>query len=249
MRFILFCTLFLLNLGSWAQEPKSFHVPEMTGPVVDEVHLLSTESKFELESYIREAHQRGKIQLGVLILKSLEGNSIESVSIQVVDQWKLGDQKKDNGVLFLIVPSERKVRIEVGQGLEGDLPDAIAKRILAEVSRPYFKAGRYGEGILAGSIAILKKADPEFNPGKKYSNLVDDEQQTPNWLVLLFIMIFVVIPILRFLSGGGFPRGGGFGGGFGGGGFGGGGFGGGSSGGGWSGGGGGFSGGGSSGSW
>lgn len=93
----------------------AFQVPALTGPVMDETGTLSPAVLQKLSGLLQSTAQRGNVQLQVLVLSSLQGDVIEQASIKIVDQWKLGDAKKDNGVLFLIVPSERKMRIEVGQ--------------------------------------------------------------------------------------------------------------------------------------
>ena len=156
---------------------------------------------------------------------------------QVTDKWKLGDAKKDNGVLFLISVTDRKMRIEVGQGLEGVLPDILAGRIIEEV-KPYFKIGRFDEGISIGSELIIKSLKGEKIPEKDSSNGHFPFIQI--FVLIIFIIwsllrrFFWIFPSMGGRRSGGFYSGGGFGGGGGGG---------------WSGGGGGFSGGGASGNW
>jgi uncharacterized protein len=238
--------IFSVNL--WAQAP-AFHVPDLTAPVMDEAGVIGSSKMNVLSQLLREANARNKIQMTILTLPTLAGLPIEQASIQIVDQWKLGKKGDDKGVLFLIVPSERKVRLEIGRGLEGDIPDITAKRILAETARPYFKKGLYADGILAASLEVLKIADPDFSL-EAYARAVPQahERKLPSGLVIFaLIMILMILRIFAggFWGGGGGRGGGGRGGYYGGGG----GFGGGSSGGGWSGGGGGFSGGGSSDSW
>lgn len=240
------CALMLLvGLGASA-----FQVPSLTGPVVDEAGVLNGQTVSKLSGLLQRINQRGTVQLQVLTLSSLQGDVIENVSIQVVDAWKLGTAKGDNGVLFLIVPSEKKMRIEVGQGLEGDLPDVIAKRIIADVVAPYFREGLYNEGITAGVIEILRHTDAKAIGEEAPPPPAREKKKSG---LFWFILIIFLLLLKQILFGGGGGGGRGFGGrrglgGFYGGGFGGGGFGG-SSGGGWSGGGGGFSGGGASGSW
>ncbi len=236
---------------------EEFVVPQLTGPVVDQANFLSTDAQSKLDQFLRRHAERGGAQVQVAIVDSLAGLSIEEASIKIVDQWKLGEKKTDRGILLLVAPNERKVRIEVGQGLEGDLPDVVASRIIQEVITPYFKAGEKDRGVINGVMAIVRKTDPNLSeptsdvPGEQ--GLLDAgdakdlllERMTKNWITILFWVIIFIVVVLRPRRRGIFG-----GGGFGGGGFGGGGFGGGSSGGGsWSGGGGGFSGGGSSGSW
>ena len=230
MTFRLFFLLFSFSL--YARE-----VPRLTGPVVDEANLLSSATKNSLESLLYRYKSDTSNQVQVLIVESLEGDAIENFSIQVTDKWKLGDEKKDNGVLFLVAVKDRKLRIEVGQGLEGELPDILAGRIIESV-KPYLKSGNFDEGIYVGTELIIKSLK-----GEKIPAAASGRKGIP--FIQLFVMILVVIWFmlnkffwfLPFMGGG--RRSGGFysgGGGF-------------SGGGGWSGGGGGFSGGGSSGSW
>lgn len=228
----------------------AFEVPRLQGPVMDMAGYISQDDRRELTQILYDYNRAGRAQIQVLVVPDLQGEPIESASIQITDKWKLGDQKKDNGILFLISAGDRKLRIEVGQGLEGILPDVTAKRIVSDVVIPYFKARRTSEGIRAGVYAIIENVDKEYADAHQMSAPVreqadDEEGKHPMVPLIIFFVLFIVIFIGRG-GGGGRRRGlyGGWGGGFGGGGFGGG-----SSGGGWSGGGGGFSGGGASGSW
>jgi uncharacterized protein len=186
----------------------------------------------------------------VLTTPSLEGLAIEDYSLRVAEAWKIGHKGLDNGVILTVAPSERAVRIEVGYGLEGVLPDAICARIIREQITPQFRAGQMEAGIVAGVDAIAAVTRGEVLPHSARPSdsfpTVGSLLQLAFWIVL-FLVFFSRSPWLWWLfmpSPGGYRRGG-FGGGFGGGGFGGGGFGGG----GFSGGGGGFGGGGASGRW
>lgn len=241
----LFLFSFLFLPSVWAAD---FKVPWLSGPIVDEVGALQPQHKAELEQLIRSFNERGVAQLQVFVTSSLQGMPIEKASIDIVDQWKLGTAEKDNGLLFLIAPNERKVRIEVGQGLEGTLPDVYAKRINEDVVLPYFKQGQMSEGIYNGTKAILAMVgNQSVQELDQYAHATAPSKsrgfKLPVWLIVL---IWIIIIFGGRFGGGGrrrLHRGvwiGGGGGGFGG--FGGGG-------GGWSGGGGGFSGGGSSSSW
>ena len=237
--FILINQFFALQ--AWSAE---FVVPELSAPIVDEAQVFPERQRQMLTQLLIDFKKSGKAQISILTLNSLMGLTIEEASIRVSDKWKLGTEKQDNGVLILIVPTEKKVRIEVGQGLEGVLPDVVAKRILAEVARPYFKKGFFADGLSATTMQIIRVIDHDFIGA---SPIDEDEAKKGNLkFVLLLILFFGVFPALSFLSGGGRGRRGGP---FIGGGYGGGGWGGSSGGGGWSGGGGGFSGGGASDGW
>ncbi len=257
-----FLLVALLDAAAFGAE---FTVPQLTSPVVDQAGIISPSARQQIESLLRRVQSDGGSQIAVLTLPSLNGLTIEEVSIKVVETWQLGSKEKDDGVLLLIAPSDRRMRIEVGQGKEGDLPDAIARRIISEVIGPQFRAGRYDEGISRGVIAIIQKTDEQFDLGAAGVSRValnpTRSRATHDFKILPFIVVLVIlVNIIRHIRSGprtpwGAPggrinryRGGagrsswgssGFGGRSGGG----------FSGGGFSGGGGGFSGGGSSGSW
>lgn len=235
---VLFLWLFVLANYSWARD---FKTPWLTGPVIDETRSLNSQDAAEISDLIRRVKENYGAQIQVFITQSLQGLPIEKASIDIVEQWKLGDAKRDDGILFLIAPNERKVRLEIGQGLEGLVPDIYAKRINEDIVVPLFRQGQLSEGVKRGVIALTALIENEgvakldrlsVKPKKKL--------ELPGWLIILLWLIILFLGrggMGRRLRGGGY-YGGGFGGGFGG-----------SSGGGWSGGGGGFSGGGSSSSW
>ena len=142
----------------WLSFGLAFEVPALTGPVVDQAGILSAGEARQIADRLHTIKNQGGAQIQVLIIQSLQGEAIEQVSIQVFDQWKLGDEKKDNGVLFVVSANDRKIRIEVGQGLEGSIPDVIAKRIISEITRPIFKAGNYFAGVYLTTEAINQAA-------------------------------------------------------------------------------------------
>lgn len=226
-----------------------FQVPELTGPVVDGAEILSPQTKAAIDTALRALLNQGGSQITVLTVPSLDGLTIEQASIKVVDKWKLGGAKADNGILFMIAPKERRMRIEVGQGLEGSLTDVESKRIIADSVTPLFKAGDFDSGVLVGVYQIARKTDPGVDLSPYLEGRVRVRHgsggQHSALKFLIIVVIVLVFSALHLLGFGGRRRGPFGGGGWGGGG----GFGGGSGGGGWGGGGGGFSGGGSSGGW
>ncbi len=235
----------------------AFNFPPLTGRVTDQANIISAQGKSAIEDKLRNLEDKSSIQLVVATVNSLEGADIESYANGLFRAWKLGTAKKNNGVLFLIAPNERKMRIEVGYGLEGVLTDAVSSVIIRAAVAPRFKAGDYSGGIERGVDAIVETLSSDTSEWTKraaaqnMSELID--QLAP--VILFILFMFIMIYMSRNARGGGgggpmifFPPGGGFGGGgFGGGGFGGGGFGG--DGGGFSGGGGSSGGGGASGDW
>lgn len=233
----------------WVSPVFSLEVPRLTSPVVDLAGVLSRSDRTKISASLLQFQRKYGPQLQVLVVPKLEDETIESYSIKVVDKWKLGTKGKDNGILLLVATQDRKVRIEVGRGLEGDLPDALAGRIIRAGIIPFFKQGQTGAGVLVGLGMIAESV------GGKLENIPTPRMQRVkrrggmNLGYLLFLGFFLIGPTLfgRGRRGGmgsallgGMLLGSLMGGGRGGGGF---------SGGGFSGGGGGFSGGGASGSW
>ncbi|MFZ3231035.1 MAG: TPM domain-containing protein [Pseudobdellovibrio sp.] len=241
---ILSIFLFSLTLG-FSFTAKAFKVPALVGPVMDEVNLLSSSARNQIEENLFKLRQNGGPQIQVYITSSLQGESTEQVAIQIFDAWKLGDAKKDNGILFLIAPNEKKMRIEVGRGLEGDIPDVIAKRIISDVVSPFFKRQEFDFGVAQGVAALGQYLNASPEQKAELQKQVSQSESTGDikgnfkvygffiilgiWLLLFFINpTFAMYILFSLFSGGHGGRGGG---------------------GGWSGGGGGSSGGGSSGDW
>lgn len=160
-------TLALLALGASA-----LPVPELSGRVVDLADLLPADAEARIDAKLVAFEQRTGAQVAVLTVTSLEGDPIEDFSIRVVEAWKLGRQGKDDGVLLLVSRDDRKMRIETGYGLEGQLTDAQSGRILDGVLRPRFRAGDYRGGIEEGVDTLLGTLDgldvlpPEPAPGE-----------------------------------------------------------------------------------
>ena len=235
-----------------------FEVPALRSAVTDRAGILSPVTRQQLESALQQLQSAGGTQLAVLTLPDLAGLTIEQASIRVVDAWKLGSEQGDQGVLLLVARDERKVRIEVGQGLEGVLTDAYSKRIIDEGITPLFRQGDMNGGVLFGvyQIALLTNPEVDLRPyleGPLRQRSSRSRREASPWATLfgglLLLAVFSTrmgfLPFLLMGGMGGYGRGrgmGGFGGGLGG-------LGGGGGFGGFSGGGGGFSGGGASGGW
>jgi uncharacterized protein len=142
----------------------ALEVPPLRGRVNDYAKLLSQERALALEAQLEKFEQETGHQIAVLTIPSLEGDSLEDFSIRVAESWKIGKKGFDNGAILLVARDDRRLRIEVGYGLEGVLPDAIASRIIREVITPRFRSGDYIGGIEAGVDSILKVAKGEVLP-------------------------------------------------------------------------------------
>ncbi|MFW3898927.1 TPM domain-containing protein [Pseudomonas putida] len=220
--------------------------PALSGRVVDDANLLDAHTRVQLSQMLEAHEQATGEQVVVATVPDLQGLPIEEYGYQLGRYWGIGQKGKDNGALLIVAPQQRKVRIEVGYGLEGLLTDAQSSVIINRIILPAFKRGEMSQGIVQGSAAILQVlgGNPLAQPSR--ASAADGEGEPPSlWAIGLFIVLVVVVLYLQGLGGGGRRGGpgGGFGGGFGG-------LGGGRGGGGGFGGGGGsFGGGGSSGSW
>jgi uncharacterized protein len=149
------------GLPAHAQEAE---VPYLTGRVVDNAEILKPDTRKRLTETLRQHEQKTTNQIAVLTVPSLHGESVEEYAVRVFESWKLGQKGKDNGVLVVVAPQDRRMRIEVGYGLEGTLPDAIAARIIRNVMTPRFKGGDYDGGIAQGVDAIVAQLEGKGAP-------------------------------------------------------------------------------------
>lgn len=229
--------------------------PALTGRVVDGANLLSAGARADLDQKLAALEAKTSRQLVVVTLPSLQGYEISDYGYQLGRNWGIGQGKLNNGALFIIAPGERKVRIEVGYGLEPILTDAFSSVIIQSQVLPRFRQRDFEGGIRAGTDALiaqlsLERSAAEAKAAAAAQQRGGQQQDLPGWLVILiFLGIFGVVVLMSASDGGGGRGGRGLGGGYGGGYYGGGGGGGWSGGGGFGGGGGSFGGGGSSGSW
>ena len=127
----------------------------------DEAHIFSQNERDELLNLVQNFEQNSTTQIAIVTLNSLESRSIEELSLEIARGYKLGQKEDNNGVLLVVAPNEKKVRIEVGYGLEGVLTDAVASEIINSVMIPEFKNGNMSEGVKEGVLAIIKVASGE----------------------------------------------------------------------------------------
>ena len=169
-------------------------VPPLTGRIVDQANLLNGDERQRLESKLAQFEQQTGDQVAVLTVDSLDGEAIEDYANKVGRAWALGQKGKDNGVLLLVARQDRRMRIEVGYGLEPVLTDLQTKVIQDEVIIPYFKKGDFGGGIEAGVDAILSTLQ-----GKPFQAAPEPADQPargkggPDFGFLLFLL-FILVP-------------------------------------------------------
>jgi len=169
-------------------------LPELTSRVVDEATLFSAAQKAELESTLKNHENNTSNQIVVVTLKSLEGYDIRDYGLELGRAWGIGQKDKNNGVLLIIAPNERKVSIEVGYGLEGALPDATAKSIIDQEILPYFKEGDYFGGAKFGVDAIISAIKGEYVPYEVESSS-KSFKFTDLIMPLIFLFVFIAGPV------------------------------------------------------
>jgi uncharacterized protein len=150
--------------GALAQE---ITFPSLTGRVVDEASLLDAAKRTEIEAKLAALEEKTSDQLVVITVRSLQGRTIEEYGYRLGRAWAIGQKDKNNGVLLIVAPNERKVRVEVGYGLEGALPDAISNLIIQNAILPRFKANDYPGGIARGVDEIIKVLSGEGGAWKQ----------------------------------------------------------------------------------
>ena len=224
---LLFVMLSAFSLGLAQNFPEPLSPARL---VNDFENILGEQEKATLESKLQAYNDSTSSQITIVTIADLQGYAEGDYANRLFEKWKIGQKGKDNGVLILISKAERAGWIEVGYGLEAKVPDGVAKGIIDESMIPYFRQGKYYEGLDAGIDVIIQRASGEFTADE---NSKSKKKKSPSWIFILIVM--VVIFIMSKLNGpnsgnmsskgyrggglmgGGFMGGGGFGGGFGGG--------------------------------
>lgn len=186
---LLLLLVFLTVLASGGSAQSVLELP-LRGRVMDHANLLTSEAEGLLTEQLAQHEASTTNQVVVLTLFSLDGRSVEEVANVLFNRWGLGQDGRDNGVLLLVAREDRELRIEVGLGLEGDLTDAEAGRIIRNVIVPAFRGDDYQGGILSGVSAILGTIEGTYTP-------VDDgggDEDMPWWFGLIFLVSHVLVP-------------------------------------------------------
>ncbi len=176
-------------------------VPPLLNRITDLSATLNAEQLAQLETRLRAFETRKGSQIAVLIVPTTQPEAIEQYALRVVDQWKLGRKKVDDGALLLIAKNDRALRIEVGYGLEGALNDATAKRIVSDIITPHFKTDDYYDGISNGIDAMIKVIDGEPLPAARRTAPVEQSDNLERILVIAFFAAVTLGAILRAIFG------------------------------------------------
>lgn len=184
--------LLLLLLVCTANALAAADFPSLTGRVVDAASLLPEDVQQQLEQQLEQHEQETSNQVVVVTLPSLQGYAIDDYGYQLGRHWGIGQAERDNGVLLIVAPNEREVRIEVGYGLEGLLTDAGSHAIIEDVMLPQFRDNHYEAGILQGVNAILGTLQGSYEPVAR--------RPTIDHNILFMLFIFIISIGERFAS-------------------------------------------------
>ena len=193
----------LLALGAQAQEPVA--VPKLTARVTDQTGTLQPAQREALERKLAAFETARGSQVAVLLVPAIGHETIEEFAGRVTDEWRLGRKGVDDGVLFVIVKDERKLRIHTGRGVQGTLTDALSKRIVSDIVAPHFRKGDFAGGIDAGVDAIMKAIEGEQlalpEPRKAPQGGAQSSGSFSNLLIFGLFLVPVVGMVLRGIFG------------------------------------------------
>jgi len=173
-------------------------IPQLSHRVTDLTATLSVEQTTALENKLAELEAEKGSQLAVLILPTTQPEDIAQFGIRLADAWKIGRKKIDDGVILIVAKDDRKLRLEVGYGLEGAIPDAIAKRVISEVITPHFKNGDFAGGIDAGVTQLIKLIEGEPLPAPTQTQ---DNPPSENAFVFILLGGLVIGYVLSAIIG------------------------------------------------
>ncbi len=175
----------------------ALEVPVLKGRVNDYGDMISPAVEAELEQKLKAFENSDSTQIVILTVSSLEGDSLEDFTIRVAEKWKIGQAKKDNGVIIFAAKNDKKMRIEVGRGLEGVLTDLLTGRILDNVIRPKFRAADFDGGFTAGVDSIILASRGEFKNDGAPSSQVKSSSPGKFFIIMLFVLYFAVMIFSR----------------------------------------------------
>ena len=172
-------------------------IPRLKGRVNDYASMISSRAEAELESKLKGLEQTDSTQIVILTVPSLEGEVMEAFTMRVAEAWKIGQKGMDNGVLLFASKADRKLRIEVGYGLEGPLTDLLAGRIIDHEITPLFKAGRFDEGFIKGVDSIAAAVKGEYKASGKNRRQGNKGKLDGGALLFFVIFFFALISKIK----------------------------------------------------
>jgi uncharacterized protein len=191
-RFFLLVMLFSVAFVSISFIASAYYNPgNSAGFVNDYAEMMSTDQKQALEKKLSQFEKDSSNEIAVVTINNLQGDTIENFAVKLFEDWKIGKEKNDNGVLVLVSKEDRKMRIEVGYGLEPSLTDAISSQIINGTMKPSFQAGDYYSGIDGAVEKIISVTKGEYTPSKNSSGSSSGKMSR----FFDFFWIFMFVPI------------------------------------------------------
>lgn len=175
---------------SWAQQAP---VPEFTSWVTDTTNTISAPDKAQLTKKLAALDSEKGAQIAVLMIPTTQNESIESYATRAFAQWQLGRKDVDDGILLIVAKDDRRLRIEVGYGLEGAVPDVLAGRIIREQITPHFRTGQFSAGVVAGVDSLIALVQGEPLPPPAVGATSGSQADSPPWFMLLALAFMAII--------------------------------------------------------
>ncbi|WP_347157504.1 TPM domain-containing protein [Pontibacter chitinilyticus] len=198
-----FCLLSILAFGQSSDFPPRPNPPRLVNDLAD---MLSPEEEQALEQKLVNYNDTTSTQIAIVTITSIGGYDVDQYAAELGQQWGIGGKKNSNGILILVAKNERKVSLQTGYGMEGVIPDAIAKRITEYTIRPAFKQGQYYQGLNAATSEIIQRASGEYEADARANN---DGEGGGSIFPIIIIVLIVVFILSRMGGGGRGGRGGG----------------------------------------
>ena len=178
-------------------------IPPLAGRINDYGDILNSSQETTLENLLREAENKTSSQVVLLTIPSLQEEVLEDYSMRVVEKWKIGQEKFDNGLLMLVAMKEKKIRVEVGYGLEHIITDAKSSYIIRKLMVPFFKKGNYYGGINQGLVAVSGLITKEFEiTPEQLAKFRKEGQRKRGTHIPFGIIVFIIIIVLSLFRGG-----------------------------------------------
>lgn len=192
-RWLVVLATLVLAMSAWAQPTA---VPELVARVTDTTGTLDAAVQARLTQALADLERRKGAQIAVLMIPTTGEESIEQYAVRAFEQWRLGREQVDDGILFLIAKNDRRLRIEVGYGLEGAVPDLLAGRIIREQVAPRFQQGDFAGGVEAGVNSLISLVEGEELPPPQAAEESSDAEDTFGIIAMLVIMATVLPPLI-----------------------------------------------------
>src|SRR6266850_1136505 len=183
----------ILLFAGLSPAPGEVAVPPLRAHVTDLTGTLSSQQIQDLESRLAAFERAKGSQIAVLMLPSTQPETIEEYSIRLADAWKIGRSKIDDGVILVVAKNDRKLRLEVGRGLEGAIPDGIANRVITEVITPHFKANDFYGGVATGTDALMKLIEGEGLPAPRSGVIVNGVHRPIDFQTVFLLFVALVL--------------------------------------------------------